>query len=92
MARYGQTYKDRAVARLLPPESASRGQIPLYPSSNNLLDSLDKSGISGKLTTLYGFPDQFPFAGWNRFFQELLVSAPSDCFLVAKRLIHRMLA
>ncbi len=22
MARYGQTYKDRAVARLLPPESA----------------------------------------------------------------------
>ena len=29
MARYGQAFKDRAVARLLPPESASIGEVSL---------------------------------------------------------------
>jgi transposase-like protein len=29
VARYGQAFKDRAVARLLPPESASIGEVSL---------------------------------------------------------------
>ena len=68
MARYGQKFKERVVARLLPPESSPVEAVSLNPERDNVIQTTATAREDGEHRT---FSEERPMA------HSMLVDGPS---------------